>query len=213
MQNIVFNWVELHYFLIMHELDRLTHLYGVPKRELVLELDFYAKHGTVPALCTPDPFFKVGVSKDYFEGDRPEEPDWFFKGTSEYQSHIRIFVTGMLDQYERTTPNQILVILRDPMGNAGIYRVQDGVHGTNTSLFSDAALEAFSQLMRHDNDDGSLDQAYTPAFARVIRKYRDKYRSTGENPSLQADIALAFRISDLYQAGFDGSSNNDDDDP
>ena len=216
---MLWNWVQRNYFLIMQELDRATDLYSVPKRELVLELDFYAKHGIAPALCTPNPIFKVGVTKDYLEGDRPEEPDWFYKGTDVYDSNIKTFLTGLRDHYQRMTSNHVLTILRYPTGSSGIYRIQiDCAEGANKPMFSDAALEAFSQVIRHNNDDGSLDQAYTPAMARSIREYRDKCRGAGEEPSFQADMAelarriQAFRNSDRWQEEFGGSSSEDDDD-
>lgn len=62
-------------------------LYDIDKQELVLELDFFATEGSAPALREP-PEFKVGITKRYFEGDRPEEPDWFYKGTEVYEKNV-----------------------------------------------------------------------------------------------------------------------------
>ena len=188
LQNMVMNWVQRNYFLVMQELDRVTHLYSVPKRELVLVLDFYAKHGIAPALRTPNPIFEVGVTKDYLGDDRTKEPDWFFKGTDVYLIKVERYLTGMREEYELMTSKHVLTMLRYPTGASGVCSVHfDCAQGVDKPMFSDAALEAFSQIMRYDNDDGSLDQAYTPAFARSIREYRDQCRSAREEtivPSL-----------------------------
>lgn len=213
------NWVQRNYFLIMQDLDRATHLYDVPKRELVLVLDFYAKHGVAPALCTTGPIFDVGLTKDYLEGDRPDEPDWFFKGTSVYEKNIEQFLMGLRDHYQRMTSNHILTILRYPTGSSGVYRIQlDCAQGANKPMFSDAALEAFSQVMRYNNDDGALDRAYTPAYARTIREYRNQCQAAGQEPSMQAEMASlfrrieAFKNSDRWTEEFGGTHSDDDDD-
>ena len=200
----------------MREIDWLTRLYGVPKRESLLELDFYAEHGTAPALRKPNPFFRVGATKDYLEGDRLAEPDWFLKGSDAYQINIKSFLTGLRDHYQRMTSNHALVIVRYPTGTSSIYRIMiDCTQGANKFIFSDAALESFSQVMR-DNDDGSLDQVYTPAFARAIREYRDNCRSSGYDSSDAAETAdmvrraRAFLNSGIWKAEYDGSSSEEE---
>jgi hypothetical protein len=33
--------------------------------------------------------FKVAKTRDYFEGSKPNEPDWFFKSETEHQESFR----------------------------------------------------------------------------------------------------------------------------
>lgn len=47
------------------------------KKELIVELDFHGAGGIAPALQILCPEFKVGLTKDYLEGNRRDLPDWF----------------------------------------------------------------------------------------------------------------------------------------
>ena len=206
----------------------MTQLYNVPKRELVLELDFLTdKQGIAPALCTPSPIFHIRLTKEYLEGDRPVEPDWFFKGTDGYQNNINAFLIALRDQYQRMTSNHLLAVLRYPSSNSMVHRVQlDSGDASHKSMLSDAALEAFSRVMRsHDDDDGcwlQLEQEFTPEISRRFRDYRDQcYRGAGRGPSHQdamANLARqvhAFPNSDLerqMRAEFGSDSDGDNDD-
>lgn len=84
------SFVKSNYYDIMKELDRITEEEDVEKQELLLEIDFFASEGSDPALRDP-PEFKVGITKRYLEGDRPDEPDWFYRGTDVYDKNISFF--------------------------------------------------------------------------------------------------------------------------
>ena len=154
MQNMVVNWVQRNYFFILQQLDRVTHLHHVPKRECLLILDFYAERGTAPALCTPVPIFEIGVTKDFIDGDRHSKLNWFFKGTNVYKTNLQTFRKSLRGHYPRVTSNHLLTIFRYPTGTSGVCNIEFGcAPGSSHSMFSDAALEAFSQAIRHDKDE------------------------------------------------------------
>ena len=72
---------------------------NLKKSDVLLELDFLPDDdsGYVPALDTPLPFFEVKASRGYFEGERVNEPDWFFKHVDEetYKKNIANIVPGI----------------------------------------------------------------------------------------------------------------------
>ena len=77
---------------------------NLTKSDVLLELDFMPdESGTAPALQTPVPNFKVKASRGYFEGERPNEPDWYHKHDDEqvYKSNVEKVLPGLKDRYER----------------------------------------------------------------------------------------------------------------
>ena len=199
MQNMVVNWVQRNYFFILQQLDRVTHLHHVPKRECLLILDFYAERGTAPALCTPVPIFEIGVTKDFIDGDRHSKLNWFFKGTNVYKTNLQTFRKSLRGHYPRVTSNHLLTIFRYPTGTSGVCNIEFGcAPGSSHSMFSDAALEAFSQAIRHDKDDSSLDRTFSPEFASRIHEFRDICRREGEAPLLEDEMASIARQAESF---------------
>jgi hypothetical protein len=47
--------------------------------------------------------FKVGLTSRFFKGSRLDEPDWFFKGTSVYESNVGRWLMGANERYGRMT--------------------------------------------------------------------------------------------------------------
>ena len=88
----------------MKEVVEVCNELNLTKSDVLLELDFMPdESGTAPALQTPVPNFKVKASRDYFEGERPNEPDWFHKHDDEqvYKSNVEKIVPCLKDHYER----------------------------------------------------------------------------------------------------------------
>jgi len=75
-------------------------------QEMVVVLDFHTIGGIAPALKTPHPEFKIGVTKKYLEG---EFPDWFLT-----QKVKQSFLQGFQDLYQRLAHNEIMTIYRTP---------------------------------------------------------------------------------------------------
>jgi hypothetical protein len=56
---------------------QLTKRYGIKKSELVVEMEFFDKAPALRGEC------KIGLTKNYLEGSRPNELDWFCRGGEE----------------------------------------------------------------------------------------------------------------------------------
>jgi len=64
-------FVQTNYHIIMREIDRIMSEKGVSTQELVLELELYKDLGQESSLANQDKF-KVGVTQEYLEGNRPK---------------------------------------------------------------------------------------------------------------------------------------------
>lgn len=146
------SFVESNYYDIMRDIVRITQEHNLDKQEVVLELSFFADEGSAPALREP-PEFKVGITKDYLEGDRPNEPDWFCKGTHVYEKNVSAFLQAAADQYHRMTSDHLLTIVRYASGSSGVHHLMLNAlpEATGISLFSDDAYNAFARAMKDDD--------------------------------------------------------------
>ena len=119
---------------------------NITKSEVVLELDFHPDgSGRAPAL-RPSPDFEVKAARGYFEGDRPNEPDWFYKHVDEetYKSNVKNVIAGLKDQYSRMTENHLLCFVRQLGGFTSVYKLQmlPG-DGSGIQMFGEEALKTF----------------------------------------------------------------------
>jgi len=120
--NIV-HWMAANDAALQSELDRVARKRKLKKEELALELDFSSETGVAPAL-KDNPDFKVGAVKDYLEGSRPAEPNWFDKGTSQYDSNIQKFLVDAQDHYSHVADHFLLIIIRLPNGTPYSCRIK-----------------------------------------------------------------------------------------
>ena len=149
-EQTVNGFVNRYYYEIVCAMIRKMRMDNMDKKELILELDFYG--ASAPAL-KERPEFKVGMARRYFEGSRPDEPDWFGKGTDFYEENIEGWLAALRDQYNDTTPNHLLVLAREPGGNSGMYSVNlVSDETTMTPLFSDEAVDAFERAVMYGDD-------------------------------------------------------------
>ena len=124
-ENTLLSFAKKHFVDIMVELVSVCGSTGLKKGELLLELDFVPdKNGRIPALQNP-PDFKIKESRGYFEGARPNEPDWFYKkqDAEVYQRNIKPIVAAIKDHYNRLTPSHLLCFVRHSDG-ASCYKIQ-----------------------------------------------------------------------------------------
>ena len=224
-QDSIMSFVMSNYYDIMKEIVRITQDEGIDKQELVLEIDFFANKGSAPALRDPAEF-KIGITSRYLQGDRPDEPDWFYKGTSVYDDNIKMFIAGLTDHYRRMTNDRLLTVTRYASGSSGVYRVLLMTEVGGTPLFSDDALDAFARAM--NNDDSRLEQVYgNKSNAITVRRdmeMRDRRmqqvmsRHPDGGTSFLADMARlresldAFVASDRYNDLVDNLSEESGDD-
>jgi hypothetical protein len=200
-QNTIFSFCTNNYYDIMLQVDRITtDTTNVDKKDLLLEIDLKAdpQKGSAPALREP-PEFKVAPTRGYLEGTRPDEPDWFYKGSKVYEKNVRQVLAGIRDHHERMTSNHILVLARYPDGQTGIYRIHLMSETTGVPLFSDEALDAFSRAMK--DDDSRLGTVFGPGQSKNIAGRRDfekhqRLRDLMEQPDM---LQLSNRINQLMQ--------------
>lgn len=189
-QDSIMSFIMANYYDIMKEIVSVTNKENVGKQELVLELDFFANEGSAPALRDP-PNFKIGVAKRYIEGRRPDEPDWFHKGSEIYDSNVKMFVTGAMDHYRRMTSNHLLTFVRYASGSTGVYRVMLLTEENGTPLFSDEAYEAFSRALL--GDDSQLEEVYGDKHESIIwRRDLDRRNRIQRVMSEQPDGGASF---------------------
>jgi hypothetical protein len=169
-QQTVVNFGKRHYAEIMERFVDVCDETGVKKSELLLELDFMPDdNGTnAPALREP-PEFKIGEARGYFEGSRPNEPDWFYKKEDKhaYEVNVNNVVSTVKDHFGRMTENHVLVLVRYPGGHA-CYRLQLQ-EDNGLQMFSDLALDAFRSAI-NDEDFGPLSRIFDESQVRHFKK-------------------------------------------
>ena len=155
-EQTIYGFVENNYFSILKEIVKVSIETGKSKGDLLLELDFYdsSENGRgAPALQTP-PQFKVAVSKGYFEGSRPNEPDWFYKNVDRtcYNANIPMFVKSMKDLYNRLTDVHLFVLARPPDNQGfGVYRIQLQSPIKKNHMFSQDTIDAATKAIQDGN--------------------------------------------------------------
>ena len=133
--------------------------YGVAKKgHLVLEIDLKSgENGTLPPALKNPPEYKMAPVRGYYENNRPDEPDWFYKNQippSAYENNVNSFIKGLQENLNRMTENDFLCLVRHPANNMGIYRikVQNQSNERNTEfLSSDHVFNAYKAGMEESN--------------------------------------------------------------
>lgn len=164
MQNCILAFAQKNYIKIVDKILDVMEATGLSKEELLLEVDFKPdSDGYVPALDTPARF-QLRDTRGYFEGSRPNEPDWYYKGTDIYENNISKSVTALKDQFRRITTNDLLCISRSADGGVGTYRIKLQSERKRAHLFSTEAINAMRSAQCGDYsrlsdifDDGQID--------------------------------------------------------
>jgi hypothetical protein len=166
-ESAVMSFVKTNYYSIVDECYKKCKEYNVPKKELVIEINFF---GDAPALRDE---FKVGLTSRYLEGSRPDEPDWFSKGTSVYKNNIGRWLVGAKDHYDRMTSDRLLAFCVYGDGNSGVYKLSLMNPVTGKELLSDEAVDCIGRE-DHDGMVAILGQMQTDAYYResLVRRCR-----------------------------------------
>ena len=106
-------FVQTNYHIIMREIDRIMSEKGVSTQELVLELELYKDLGQESSLANQDKF-KVGVTQEYLEGNRPKNQKF----------NVNAFVSGLSRIHGRMTSRDLLALARHGDGSSDYYCVQ-----------------------------------------------------------------------------------------
>ena len=124
-QNMLMTFSNQQYLHIMVKMVKACKQYGLDKKDMLVELNFTTDHrGKIPALQDP-PEFNIAPVKDYIEGSRPAEPDWFFKSQDKavYESNVKGYIHAIQSQFDRMLPSHFLCLVRHASGTS-CYKVQ-----------------------------------------------------------------------------------------
>jgi hypothetical protein len=103
-------FLKSNYFDIAKKIYKKTQEYSVPKKELLMEIDFYED---APALRNQ---FKIWLTSTFLEGSSvADAPDWFriHVDNKEIKGYVR-------ENYERLTSNDLLIVCRAGNGNVRV---------------------------------------------------------------------------------------------
>jgi len=170
-EQILMNFVNMHGGKILAEIVEVCNKTGLKKDDLLLELDFLiGENGTAPALKDP-PEFKVAEACLYFEGDRPNEPDWFYKGTSDtenYEHAIKNVMSNLKLHFNGKNENHLLCFAQYP-GGCSSCKVQLQQPTSGRHMFSNGAVAAVNSLIKSD-DNVPFKHYFEPNIAKKIEK-------------------------------------------
>ena len=125
-QNMLMTFSNQQYVHIMVKMVHACKQYKLDKQDMLVEVNFTTdQRGKIPALQDP-PEFHIAPVKDYIEGSRPAEPDWFYKNqgdTAVYESNIQGYIQAIQSQLDRMLPSHFLCLVRHASGTS-CYKVQ-----------------------------------------------------------------------------------------
>lgn len=166
-QNATLNFAKRNYVDILEDLVEVCDETGLSKSELMLELDFTPNaKGICPALEDP-PDFEIKESRGYFEGSRPNLPDWFLQN-EDGEKNIDTVVAAIKDHFGRVTKDHLLCLARQP-GGVSCYRIQLSDSDTGKQMFSQEAVDAARSAINDDDYDG-LEQIFNENTMRAMRR-------------------------------------------
>ncbi|CAJ1942148.1 unnamed protein product [Cylindrotheca closterium] len=192
------------YVHIMVKMVEACEKTGLTKDDMLVELNFKPnQNGIVPAM-QDKPEFKIAPVKDYINGSRPAEPDWFFKNQDRtmYDHNIKGYLATIKDQYSKMRPNHLLCLTRYE-GGFSCYKIgrQDSI--TNKETFSQEAVLAFQKYM-NDDDDGPLSNILDPGYLRKVKRelrIHYNYGPTDEMPD-EETIRDALDALRMYEESY-----------
>jgi hypothetical protein len=128
-------FVESNYFDIVKELYKKTQEYNVPKKELLVEIDFF---GDAPALQNK---IQVLLFSGFFEESAlVDEPECFRTNADK-----KTLTRWLRDEYERVTSNDLLVACRTGNGMVTVQLLRLPVFNVDYQLLSDEAVESIGR--------------------------------------------------------------------
>jgi hypothetical protein len=132
-RSTLYAFINSNYFDIAKEVYRKTQECNIPKKYLLVEIDFY---GDAPALRNE---FKVWLASGFLEGSSgADAPGWF----------VRMYVDKRRVQFEPVTSDQLRVVCRAGNGMVSVRLVGVPVadaDGASYQLLSDEAVESIGR--------------------------------------------------------------------
>ena len=199
-ENTLMHFAQLNYEEIMTELVKVCDANDWDKSHVLLELDFKAEiaSGTSPALRDP-PEFAIKDAKGYFEGSRPNEPDWFYKNEDHlvYQRNTKSLFAFLKDQYERLTADDLLCFVRFESGSSCFRLKLYSAEGSH--MFSQDAMDAYRAAI-NEEDYGPLERMFNIARVELLKKKLGR-----SNDADLHDLLRMVRDFDLLREGINRS--------
>jgi hypothetical protein len=128
-------FITSNYFDIAKEVYKKTQEYNVPKKELLVEIDFF---GDAPALRNE---FQVWLASGFLGGSSvTDAPDWF--RTHSHSKDIKRYAT---EQYEQVTSDDLRVVCRAGNGLLNTQCLHFSIANTGHELLSDEAMESIGR--------------------------------------------------------------------
>jgi hypothetical protein len=147
-----------NYFDIAKEVYKKTQEYNIPKKELLLEIDFL---GDAPALRNE---FKVRLTSGFLEGSSVADTPGWFRGCAQK----KIIVRDLSNEYEKVTRDNLLVLCRASNGMVLVSRLDSPGVETSYPLFSDEVVESIGSE-DYDEMVAYLGQHTTDEYLREKR--------------------------------------------
>ncbi len=142
---------------------------GLGLSDLLLEIDLMPGiDGTAPPALRDSPAFKIGPTANYHEGKRPDEPDWFHKGTSHYKKNIHNITKAIKFHHDKLSSGQILCMSRLPSGVVSVDRVLLNAD-KGVVLFAKETVEAFRSAIE-EGDFVPLSKTFGEKGCAYIKK-------------------------------------------
>jgi hypothetical protein len=133
-QATMWAFVKSNYFDIAKEVYKKTREYNIPKRELLVEIDFF---GDAPALRNE---FKVWLTSDFLEGSSiADAPDRFRK-----HDNSKIYKQYAKEQYAKVTSDHLLAVYRASNGLMAVQPLSLLINESYEYL-SDEAVESIGK--------------------------------------------------------------------
>jgi hypothetical protein len=131
----IWAFIKSNYFDIAKEVYKKTQEYNVPKKELLVEIDFF---GDAPALRNE---FQVWLASGFLGGSTvTDAPDWF--RTHSHSKDIKRYAT---EQYEQVTSDDLRVVCRAGNGLLNTQCLHFSIANTGHELLSDEAMESIGR--------------------------------------------------------------------
>jgi hypothetical protein len=122
-------FIKSNYFDIAKEIYKKTQEYNVPKKELVVEIDFY---GDAPTLRNE---IKVWLMSGFLDGSSVTDSPGWFRGCAQKKNLVR----DLSNEYEQVTSDEMLAVCRSGNGMVTVLKSGDVV------LLSDEAVESIGR--------------------------------------------------------------------
>ena len=124
-QQTLMAFVQRNYHHIMVKMVKVCDQTGLAKKDMLVELNFKAnERGIVPAMQAK-PEFNIAPIKDYIEGSRPAEPDWFYKNHDRrmYENNINGYLATIKENVNKARPSHLLCFMNYE-GGFSCYKIQ-----------------------------------------------------------------------------------------